>query len=239
MNKRTSLSAAIALVLTINMPVVAATLATTDTLSASASNALRHDQQAAERLADRLQAINSLSAAFSQSTSDKSGTPKVEQGEMQLKRPNQFRWQVTRPFSQEIIASEGKLWMLDPDFLQVVIKNQADQTSPTAVQLLSGNASGFLQDYLVVGDDSGSDPTYRLRPKKVSDLFEQLEIHFKQDQLSAITIFDALGGERRIEFTQVKVNQPITNQLFVPDLKKLEQAGYDIIDESNLNERRR
>lgn len=239
MNKRTSLFAVTAFVLAINLPVLASTMVTADALTAGASSAVSHDQQAAEHLANRLQDISSLSAAFSQSTIDKSGMPKVEQGEMQLKRPNQFRWLVTRPFSQEIISSEGKLWMLDPDFQQVVIKNQADQSNPTAVQLLSGNAIGFLQDYLVMGGGSGADVVYTLKPKTVSDLFEQLEIHFKQDQLSTITIFDALGGERRIEFTQVKVNQPINNQLFVPDLKKLEQAGYDIIDESNLTERGR
>ncbi len=239
MNKRTSLFAVTTFVLVINMPVLAATMVATDALTAGASSAVSHDQQAAEQLANRLQAISSLSAAFSQSTTDKSEMPKVEQGEMQLKRPNQFRWLVTRPFSQEIISSKGKLWMLDPDFQQVVIKNQADQSSPTAVQLLSGNAIGFLQDYLVMGGGSGTDALYTLKPRTVSDLFEQLEIHFKQDQLSAIIIFDVLGGERRIEFTQVKVNQPINNQLFVPDLKKLEQAGYDIIDESNLKERSR
>ena len=235
MNKKTSLLAVIPLVFAISLPLSASA----DSPVATAPDAAHHDETAAGALAAKLQAINSLSADFSQSTSDKSGRPKVEKGEMQLKRPNQFRWLVTTPFNQEIIASSGKLWMVDPDFLQVVIKNQADQASPTAVQLLSGNAASFLQDYRVTGGDSGADPTYTLKPRKASDLFEQLEIHFNQNQLSAITIWDALGGQRRIEFTQVKVNQPIAGDLFMPDLKKLEQAGYDIIDESTLNERGR
>lgn len=233
MSKKTSLLAVLPLVFAFSLPV----LAVPDPATAGSASAVRHDEKAAVLLAERLQAMNSLHASFSQNSSDKNGRPKVERGEMQLKRPNQFRWQVTAPFNQEIIASEGKLWMLDPDFLQVVIKNQADQTGPTAVQLLSGDAATFLQDYLVAGRASAADAIYTLKPKDDSDLFEQLEIHFSQNQLATITIFDALGGKRRIEFTQVKVNQPIASDLFVPDLKKLQQAGYDIIDESSINER--
>ena len=233
MNKRSSLLAVIPLLFAVSLPLMAAS----DPATASVSGA--HDEKAAVLLAEKLQTMNSLSAHFSQNSSGKEGRPKVERGEMQLKRPNQFRWQVIAPFNQEIIASEGKLWILDPDFLQVVIKNQGDQSGPTAVQLLSGNAASFLQDYLVSRKGSAADAVYTLTPKNGSDLFERLEINFKQEQLATITILDALGGKRRIEFTQVAVNQPIASDLFMPDLKKLEQAGYDIIDESAVavNER--
>ena len=224
MNKKLSLLAVIPLFFTVSLPLMAASEPATAAVSSA------HDEKAAVQLAEKLQAMTSLSAHFSQNSSSKDG--RVERGEMQLKRPNQFRWQVTAPFNQEIIASEGKLWMLDPDFLQVVIKNQADQSGPTAVQLLSGNAASFLRDYLVSGKGSAADAIYTLTPKNGSDLFEQLEIQFKQDQLATSTILDAFGGNRRIEFTKVAVNQPIASDLFRPDLNKLKQAGYDIIDES-------
>ena len=233
MNKKTSLLAVIPLVFVVSLPL----LATPDPAVASASSAVHHDEKAAGLLAEKLQAMHSLHASFAQNSSDKNGRPKVERGEMQLKRPNQFRWQVTAPFNQEIIATEGKVWVLDPDFLQVVIKNQDNQSGPTAVQLLSGDAASFLQDYLVARKGNAANAVYTLKPKNDSDLFEQLEIHFNREQLATITIFDTLGGKRRIEFTQVKVNQPMASNLFMPDLKKLQQAGYDIIDESALNER--
>lgn len=231
MNKKTSLLAVIPMVFVVSLPL----LATPVPAVAGASSAVHHDEKAAGLLAEKLQAMHSLHASFAQKSSDKNGRPKVERGEMQLKRPNQFRWQVTAPFSQEIIATEGKLWVLDPDFLQVVIKNQ--DSGPTAVQLFSGDAGSFLQDYLVARKGNAADTIYTLKPKNDSDLFEQLEIHFNREQLATITIFDTLGGKRRIEFTQVKVNQPMASDLFMPDLKKLQQAGYDIIDESALNER--
>ncbi|WP_257295511.1 outer membrane lipoprotein chaperone LolA [Endozoicomonas sp. YOMI1] len=195
---------------------------------------IKHDKRAAEELAKKLQAMNTVSANFSQSTMDKSGRSKVEKGSMQLKRPNQFRWNITSPFNQEIIAKDGKLWMLDPDFKQVVIKKQDNQSGPTAVQLLSGDASEFLMEYAVTRMNYGPEVVYTLRPGKASDLFESLEIHFSSDEISVITIVDSLGGKRRIDFTGVNLNQPVDNKLFEPDLQQLEKAGFDIIDESRV-----
>lgn len=195
---------------------------------------IQHDKKAANELANTLQAMTTVSANFSQSTIDKNGRSKVEKGSMQLKRPNRFRWNITSPFHQEIIAKEGKLWILDPDFKQVVIKKQDNQSGPTAVQLLSGNASAFLADYGVMRINYGAEVVYTLRPRKVSDLFEMLELHFVRDRITTITIVDSLGGKRRIDFTGLELNRPVANKLFEPDLAKLQKAGFDIIDESSL-----
>ena len=200
----------------------------------SGTSAGKHDKKAADVLAKKLQTMNTVSANFSQSTVDKSGRPKIEKGNMQFKRPNQFRWNITSPFSQEIIAKGDKLWMLDPDFKQVVIKKQDNQSGPTAVQLLSGDAGEFLKEYDVTRNNYGPEVVYTLRHRNASDLFETLEIHFSRNEISAISIVDALGGKQRIDFTRVDINQPVDNKLFDPDLKKLKKAGFDIIDESGV-----
>ena len=205
-----------------------------DSAGSSTPASIKHDKKAVDELAKKLQAMNTISANFSQSTVDKSGRPKVEKGSMQLKRPNQFRWNITSPFNQEIIAKGGKLWMLDPDFKQVVIKKQDNQSDSTAVQLLSGAAGEFLKEYAVTRMNYGPEVVYTLRHRNASDLFEILEIHFSRDEISAISIVDSLGGKRRIDFTRVDINQSVDNKLFEPDLKKLKKAGFDIIDESGV-----
>ncbi|MGB0360590.1 MAG: outer membrane lipoprotein chaperone LolA [Endozoicomonas sp.] len=195
---------------------------------------VKNDTAAAQDLSSRLQSMNTVSATFTQSTMDKYGRPKVEKGDMQLKRPNQFRWNITEPFSQEIIAKDGKLWLLDPDFKQVVIKKQGSESGPTAVQLLSGNASQFLKEYSVVRMNDGPDVVYTLKPIRSDELFEKLEISFSKGEISAITILDTLGGKRRIDFTAVSLNTMLKDSLFQPDIDKLESDGFDIIDESVL-----
>ena len=239
MMKKTRLFAVLPLVFTISMPVWSVEQKSVQpSMQAKAESStpasMKHDKKAVDELSKKLQAMNTVSANFSQSTMDKSGRPKVEKGSMQLKRPNQFRWNITSPFNQEIIAKGGKLWMLDPDFKQVVIKKQDNQSGPTAVQLLSGDAREFLTEYAVTRMNYGPEVVYTLRPRKVSDLFEMLEIHFSRDEISAISIVDSLGGKRRIDFTRVNLNQPVDNKLFEPDLKKLKKAGFDIIDESGV-----
>ena len=193
-------------------------------------SAVEKNVTAAEQLAQKLTAMNTLSADFSQGNEKKTGLS--EQGTMQLQRPNRFRWNVTSPFRQEIIADNARLWVVDPDFKQVVIKKQ--DAGPTAVQLLSGDAKHFLQDYTVVQDSRGQQVTFSLTPRKPSELFDSLEIRFSKGLLATITIVDALGGKRQIEFTRVKTNQPIAGNVFEPDLSQLKKAGYDIIDETAL-----
>ena len=239
MIKKTRLLAVLPLFFAISMPVWPAEQESVHPFllakaESSPPASIKQDKRAAEELAKKLQAMNTVSANFSQSTIDQSGRSQVEKGSMQLKRPNQFRWNITSPFNQEIIAKDGKLWMIDPDFKQVVIKKQDNQSGPTAVQLLSGDASEFLMEYAVTRMNYGPEVVYTLRPGKASDLFERLEIHFSRDEISAITLVDSLGGKRRIDFTRVNLNQPVDNKLFEPDLQQLEKAGFDIIDESRV-----
>lgn len=198
----------------------------------STPDSVQHDAAAAEALASQLQKINTLSARFTQSAVDSKGQTKMEKGTMQLKKPDRFRWQVTEPFDQEIIAHGGKVWMLDPDFKQAVIKRQDDGSGPTPVQLLSGDARLFLKDYRVVRMNYGKEVVYTLRPAGTSELFESLDIHFASQQLSAISLKDSLGGKRRIDFSNVKINGRVKDALFVPDIQRLKKEGFDVIDES-------
>ena len=184
-------------------------------------------------LVERLQRMDTVTANFVQTSIDKSGRRKIEKGDMQLKRPNRFRWNITTPFNQGIIAKGGKLWILDPDFKQVVIKKQDNQVGPTAVQLLSGNADQFLAEYNVTLMNYGPEAVYTMKPVDSSELFEKLEIHFSRDQFSAISIVDSLGGKRRIDFTKVAVNQSLSDDLFDINIDKLKAEDFDIVDEGS------
>ena len=188
----------------------------------------QHDQKASAELADKLQNIKTLSASFAQTSQGARGRMQVESGEMLIKRPNQFRWDVTKPFSQQIISRDDKVWMIDPDVFQVVIKRQDDTMGPTPVQLLSGDAKAFLEDYRVVRVNFDSEQTYTLRPRGGSDLFEQLDVNFRQNHLSSIVLKDNLGGMRRISFSDVRVNGSIDDSRFKAEYPK----DFDVIDET-------
>ncbi|WP_263079408.1 outer membrane lipoprotein chaperone LolA [Endozoicomonas sp. Mp262] len=189
---------------------------------------VKNDKAAVDALVGKLEAIRTLSARFNQESLQENGRSQSQSGEIQLKRPNMYRWLTREPYSQEIISRDGRVWNIDNDLMQAVIQEQDLSSQNTPVQLLSGNARDFLKDYNVTRVSAKGDETYSLRPTAGNDLFELLEIHFKQNQLSALFIKDSLGGKRRIELKQVNTNGMISSSRFKARIPK----GYDVIDET-------
>lgn len=189
---------------------------------------LSNDSQAVAALASRLESIQTLSARFDQNALKENGRNQSQSGELQLKRPNMYRWLTREPFRQEIIARDGKVWNIDHDLMQVVIQGQNPNARNTPVQLLSGNARAFLQTYRVSRVVSKGNETYTLKPMEANDLFEQLEIRFTQGRLAAMAIQDSLGGERQIKLEEVSINAPLSDSLFQVSLPR----DYDLIDET-------
>lgn len=194
---------------------------------------LKHDPKAASDLAEVMQTMNTVTADFVQlSPQANGGKQKMERGNVFIKRPNRFRWDVTSPFNQQIISNGDKIWMIDPDFQQVVVKVQEQNGGAVALQLLSGNTAGFLKDYAVRRGVYGPETVYTLTPRKKADLFESMDINFTRGKLSAIKLVDAFGGTRRIDFSRMRLNVPINNSTFAVDRKSLERQGFDILDET-------
>lgn len=190
---------------------------------------VQHDKQAVEALARSLESIHSLSAHFEQQALTPKGRRKTESGEVFIKRPGQFRWNTRQPFQQSIVSREDKIWMVDIDLMQVVIKKQDDTMGPTPVQLLSGDARAFLQDYQVVRlGEADKELVYTLRPVGKSELFERLDITFRKGVLTSMTLKDSLGGKRQITFSDVNINDRMDDKLFQVVIPK----GFDVIDET-------
>ena len=198
------------------------------TASLTTAAGIKHDEQAAKALAEALQAINTLSAHFEQQSLGSRGRVKTESGEMLIKRPDHFRWDTHKPFSQKIISTDNKIWVVDTDLMQVIIKKQDDSMGTTPVQLLSGDAARFLKDYRVVRVGSHDELVYTLRPRSASELFEQLDVTFVRGQLKAMIMSDSLGGKRQIRFSDVTLNRLVDDSHFKVSIPE----DYDVIDET-------
>ena len=187
-----------------------------------------NDLKAAKALAKKLESLKSLSAHFEQQAIASDGRIKKESGEMQMQRPAQFRWFTKLPFELEIIAEKNKVWMIDRDLQQVIIQQQDERMTNTPAQLLTGDARSLLKQYNVTRFEEGKLQQYSLVPAESSDLFEKLDISFRNGLLSSIVMKDALGGKRRIDFSEVKENKRLKASLFKVKIPK----GYDLIDET-------
>lgn len=192
----------------------------------------KHDAKAAEKLIRKLTKIRTISAKFKQESIGSDGRIRTESGSMQIKRPGKFRWNTASPFEQEIVSLDKKVWLVDRDLQQVIIQIQDERMSNTPAQLLSGNVKEFLKDYQIGLYRDDKQERYTLTPTGDSDLFEKLDIVFRDGVLSSIELRDSLGGRRRVELSDVNVNGMISDSDFRVKIPK----GYDVIDQTSNTE---
>ena len=187
-----------------------------------------HHAKAADTLIRKLEDIRTLSAGFRQESIGSDGRVRTELGTLQVKRPGKFRWNTSSPFEQEIVAQDKKVWMVDRDLQQVIIQIQDQRMSNTPAQLLSGDVKVFIKDYRIGLYKDDKQEKYTLTPAGNSDLFDKLDIVFRNNMLSSIELRDSLGGRRRVELNAVNVNGMISDSDFRVEIPK----GYDVVDQT-------
>ncbi|WP_330927202.1 outer membrane lipoprotein chaperone LolA [Candidatus Sororendozoicomonas aggregata] len=189
------------------------------------------DAKAVAALVKKLESIKTLSASFQQEMMTDNGRRQTLSGKLSLKRPNKFLWHTTKPYEQEIITRDNKVWNIDHDLMQVVIQKQDTDSENTPVSLLSGDAREFLKNYYVTVETFRESSIYSLRPSGKGALFEKLDIHFNKDgELTGFAMVDSLGGKRQIDLRQVNVNGMISDSQFNASYPK----NYDVIDEATV-----
>ena len=89
-------------------------------------------QQAANKLSALLGSTQTITGSFSQLTLDSSGTQLQEAaGEMVLQRPGLFRWHTNPPLEQLLVSNGKKVWLYDPDLMQVTVQKMDQRLTHT------------------------------------------------------------------------------------------------------------
>jgi outer membrane lipoprotein carrier protein len=85
---------------------------------------------------------NAMRANFYQIVTDRQGQ-KIQEvyGEMQLKRPNMFRWDYNKPFEQQIISDGKQVWLYDTELAQVTVRALSKALGSSPAALLAGGES--------------------------------------------------------------------------------------------------
>src|SRR5689334_18285165 len=81
--------------------------------------------------------LKSVSADFDQRVADANGgAGRSSHGTLALKAPRQFRWDVTAPYKQLIVADGEKVWVYDPDLEQVTVRAQGTEEAHSPLTVL-------------------------------------------------------------------------------------------------------
>ena len=222
------IGATLSATLILGTPLMAMSQAAQAATAPAASNLV-----AAKRLNGLLKNTKSMSANFSQTTKGSSGSRSSLSaqngkftGNMSLKRPGNFRWNITGPSEQLIITNGKSLWVYDKDLEQVTRQDASKQVGNTPALLLSGDPSKIAQNFKVTQPQNNKN-YYVLYPKSDDSNFESLAISFNSGKPVMMVLNDSLGQVTSIKFSNVKINNTIPNSQFQFTPPK----GVDVIDQ--------
>jgi outer membrane lipoprotein carrier protein len=161
--------------------------------------------------------MHSMRAHFEQYTLDPKDKPlQTLSGQMTVKRPNLFRWDTQKPFTQQIIANGQVVWVYDPELQQATKQKLDQQIANTPALLLSGDSKKIAASFIVSQEKSTNSKTsaFILKPKDKEAVFESLRVSFVGSQLNSMQLKDSLGQKTDIFFSQVQVNGKIDSKIF-------------------------
>ena len=183
---------------------------------------------AAERLTERLDPLESYQATFEQQILDGSGNRlQSARGEMWLSRPGMLRWEVEAPYSQIVVSDGDDVYMYDPDLEQVTVQAMDDRVTHTPALLLSGSVSDLTESYEVFYEQDGGEDVFTLVPISADTLFEELSMVFDSETLTELWMMDSTGQRTAITFNNITLNGNIDRSMFDFDIPE----GTDVIRE--------
>lgn len=186
-----------------------------------AASAGVNESVAAETLAAKLDAYQSLSGNYSQMMTGKDGKMiQSIEGTFKLKRPGLYYWQSEDPYPQTIVSNGKQVWLYDPDLEQVTI-TQTEQLGFNPSSFLAGDIRKELGAYQV----SANGERFTLTPLAENAPFDALYLAFTGDLLNQASYTDKLGQTTSLTFSKVVKNPTITKKTFEFEVP----AGTDIV----------
>jgi outer membrane lipoprotein carrier protein len=151
--------------------------------------------------------LKSISGEFSQTTFDANGRKvQTAQGTLALQTPRLFRWQVSTPYKQLIVADGKRVWLYDPDLQQVTVRAQGDAEAHSPLTVLTD--LGQLDRQFRVTEQGTRDGLawLKLTSTAKSPDFQAAELGFGSQGLARMVFTDQLGDRTEIAFSDWKRN---------------------------------
>lgn len=178
-----------------------------------------------------LSTIHTMQADFTQTINDNKGKQTEQSaGHMALQRPGKFRWELTKPVAQLIVANNTRLWIYDPELEQATVRLLNKEIDNTPAMLLSQPDNVAIEKNFKVQmiNNVASLQWFALLPKNHDSMLAFIKMGFAHGQIREIDLQDHLGHNTVIEFYNVVLNHPLPAALF----HFIPPAHTDVIDET-------
>jgi outer membrane lipoprotein carrier protein len=167
------------------------------------------------RLTTFASGLHSLRGDFSQTVFDAHGNiTGRSQGKLALKAPRMFRWQVTAPYQQLIVADGHKVWIYEPDLQQVTVRNQGAGGAHSPLTILTDLSQLDTRFQATdMGLHGGLDWLYLVSRSKEPQ-FKYAEIGFGAKGPRSMVFEDNLGDKTQIAFSDWQRNPKLSAHTF-------------------------
>lgn len=166
--------------------------------------------------------VTSFQANFEQRVLDETGkTLDTKTGVFSFLRPGKFRWNYAstdeyEPIGQQIISDGQLITFYEPDLDTANQRRMSDAISQVPTLLLVQDSTNLETHFTVIDYGKIDGLTWvSLKPRSTDSGYQSLMVGFKQSQLSALVMTDALGNETRLELSDVVTNTALNDDLFV------------------------
>ena len=169
------------------------------------------DDASKTELIQRFQHIETLRADFVQRVLDENGEElQVLQGEMLIRTPSFFRWEVKSPYGLTYVLHDLDLMVVDPDLHQVSYRKIESPEEVPIVALLLHRDLEVLSDFDVFKRPNA----FELEPINQMQLFKLITVYFDNLRLDAIDVRDSHDRLTEFTFREVQENLVLDNALF-------------------------
>ena len=172
--------------------------------------------------------ISAISADFEQQVHDPNGGGKQSRGTLALQAPREFRWDVTSPHKQLIVADGEKVWIYDPDLEQVTVRAQGTEEAHSPLTVLTDLSQ--LDREFTASEQGEHDGLIwlRLKSKDKEPQFAWCDLGFDGSNLTRMQFEDALGNTTEIRFAHWQRNPKLAADAF----KFTPPKGVDVIGDA-------
>lgn len=174
-----------------------------------------HAASAQEQLRSFVEQVKTATGTFVQYTVGPQGQTRPPQsGAFSFQRPGRFKWDVVKPYAQQIVSDGKQVFQLDPDLNQVTVRkvDQAIGASPAAI--LFGSVSLEQAFTVTAMPDRDGLSWLRAKPRAGEAGFTHLELGMRDSLPARIVLLDAFGQTTRVELSDMVRNPTLPAATF-------------------------
>jgi outer membrane lipoprotein carrier protein len=168
-------------------------------------------QSAEQQLQRKLATIKTFSASFEQQvTNAQNQLVHESKGQLMMKQPDRFRFEVTEPEPNLFIGDATAIWFYNEPLEQLTIYDAQSEVNRTPFALLTSTKAELWQQYDVTLEGE----LFVISSKSSESPVKQLTLSFSGPSLSKMKVLDINQQLSEFNFTLVQLNIDLEDSLF-------------------------